>query len=53
MSESFIVEGIKDSYTVYNKVLGKGAYGVVLYAKAVTTGKELAAKIVCFLNKRF
>jgi MAP/microtubule affinity-regulating kinase len=53
MSESFTVQGIKDSYTIYNKVLGKGAYGVVLYAKAVTTGEELAAKIVNFLNKRF
>ncbi|CAD8087441.1 unnamed protein product [Paramecium primaurelia] len=46
MIEQFQVQGSKDKYIVYNKVLGKGAYGVVLLAKAVILGSYHAAKII-------
>ncbi|CAD8182913.1 unnamed protein product [Paramecium octaurelia] len=46
MIEQFQVQGAKDKYIVYNKVLGKGAYGVVLLAKAANLGSYHAAKII-------
>jgi MAP/microtubule affinity-regulating kinase len=35
MNQQFKVTGTKDTYIIFDKVLGKGAYGVVFYAESV------------------
>ncbi|CAD8082823.1 unnamed protein product [Paramecium sonneborni] len=46
MSQQFQVKGTKSTYIIYDKVLGKGAYGVVLLAQDINFGNQLAAKII-------
>lgn len=35
-----------NDYVLYEKILGRGSYGVVLYGKQVSTLKSYAIKIV-------
>ncbi|CAD8170966.1 unnamed protein product [Paramecium pentaurelia] len=46
MSQQFQVKGTKTTYIIYDKVLGKGAYGVVLLAQAINSVSQFAAKII-------
>ncbi|CAD8075878.1 unnamed protein product [Paramecium sonneborni] len=46
MSQQVRVKGTKGDYIIFEKVLGKGAYGVVCLAQCENDGTYLAAKIV-------
>ncbi|CAD8166517.1 unnamed protein product [Paramecium octaurelia] len=46
MSQQVRVKGTKGEYIIFEKVLGKGAYGVVCLAQCENNGTYLAAKIV-------
>ncbi|CAD8085251.1 unnamed protein product [Paramecium sonneborni] len=46
MSQQFQVKGTKSTYIIFDKVLGKGAYGVVLLAQDINSVNQFAAKII-------
>ncbi|CAD8180312.1 unnamed protein product [Paramecium pentaurelia] len=46
MIQQFQVKGNKSTYIIYDKILGKGAYGIVLLAQAINSGSQFAAKII-------
>ena len=49
MNHQFKVTGKKDTYIIFDTVLGKGAYAVVYYAESVKSKWRLAAKMVCLI----
>ncbi|CAK63641.1 unnamed protein product (macronuclear) [Paramecium tetraurelia] len=46
MIQQFKIKGTKSTYIIYDKILGKGAYGIVLLAKTLNSGKQFDAKII-------
>lgn len=53
--ETLIVSSPSNSFVIYNKILGKGAYGAVLLSKKQRSEQYYAMKIVLYslLNEDF